>query len=136
MLGFLEAHSAALVQLMLHTLPIYNDLDSQRAVTATVKQGVVNGTFLKTLAGALVKLDAAAVSRQVSRCACHPLVRSPDQLNKKIACNGAGMLCATVLDCSCTEPAAASVCQESGAQANRMPGTNCCASLTLNKKIA
>ena len=63
--GFLEAHSAALVQLMLHTLPFYQDLDSQRAVIATVKQAVVNGTFLKTLAGALVKLDAAAVSRQV-----------------------------------------------------------------------
>ena len=66
--GFLEAHSAALVQLMLHTLPFYHDLDSQRAVTATVKQAVVNGTFLKTLAGALVKLDAAAVSRQVPSC--------------------------------------------------------------------
>ena len=69
--GFLEAHSAALVQLMLHTLPFYHDLDSQRAVTATVKQAVLNGTFLKTLAGALVKLDVAAVSRQVSGCACH-----------------------------------------------------------------
>ena len=68
--GFLEAHSAALVQLMFHTLPFYHDLDSQRAVTATVKQAVVNGTFLKTLAGALVKLDVAAMSRQVSSCAC------------------------------------------------------------------
>lgn len=63
--GFLEAHSAALVQLMLYTLPVYQDLDSQRAVLATVRQAVTNGTFLKTLAGALVKLDAAAVSRQV-----------------------------------------------------------------------
>lgn len=63
--GFLEAHSAALVQLMLYTLPVYLDLDSQRAVLATVRQAVTNGTFLKTLAGALVKLDAAAVSRQV-----------------------------------------------------------------------
>lgn len=62
--GFLEAHSAALVQLMLYTLPFYQDLDSQRAVLATVRQAVNNGTFLKTLAGALVKLDAAAVSRQ------------------------------------------------------------------------
>lgn len=50
---------------MLHTLPFYQDLDSQRAVTATVKQAVTNGTFLKTLAGALVKLDTAAMSRQV-----------------------------------------------------------------------
>lgn len=50
---------------MLYTLPFYQDLDSQRAVLATVRQAVNNGTFLKTLAGALVKLDAAAVSRQV-----------------------------------------------------------------------
>ena len=63
--GFLEVHSTALVQLMLHTLPVYLDMASQRAVIATIRQAVTNGIFLKTLAGALVKLDAAAVSRQV-----------------------------------------------------------------------
>lgn len=63
--GFLEVHSAALVQLMLHTLPYYQDIASQRAVLAVVRQAVTNGTFLKALAGALVKLDATAVSRQV-----------------------------------------------------------------------
>lgn len=51
---------------MLHTLPIYQDIASQRAVLATVRQAITNGTFLKTLAAAVVKLDAAAVSRQVS----------------------------------------------------------------------
>ena len=63
--GFLDVHSAALVQLILHTLPLYQDIASQRAVVATIRQAVSNGTFLKTLAGALVKIDAAAVSRQV-----------------------------------------------------------------------
>jgi len=63
---FLEVHAAPLVQLMLHTLPIYQDIASQRAVLATVRQAVTNGTFLKTLAGAIVKLDAETVSRQVS----------------------------------------------------------------------
>ena len=51
---------------MLHTLPIYQDIASQRAVLGTVRQAITNGTFLKTLAAAVVKLDAAAVSRQVS----------------------------------------------------------------------
>ncbi|DBB12167.1 TPA: hypothetical protein ACH3X3_006274 [Trebouxia sp. C0006] len=61
---FLEVHAVSLVQLMLHTLPIYQDSASQRAVLATVKQAVTNGTFLKTLAGAIVKLDPDSVSRQ------------------------------------------------------------------------
>ena len=64
---FLEVHAAPLVQLMLHTLPIYQDIASQRAVLATVRQAVTNGTFLKTLAGAIVKLDAETVSRQVNK---------------------------------------------------------------------
>jgi len=64
---FLEVHAASLVQLMLHTLPVYQDSASQRAVLATVKQAVTNGTFLKTLAGAVVKLDAETVSRQVNK---------------------------------------------------------------------
>ena len=64
---FLEFHAASLVQLMLHTLPIYQDSASQRAVLATIKQAVTNGTFLKTLAGAIVKLDADTVSRQVNK---------------------------------------------------------------------
>lgn len=51
---------------MLHTLPIYQDIASQRAALGTVRQAITNGTFLKTLAAAVVKLDAAAVSRQVS----------------------------------------------------------------------
>lgn len=77
---FLEVHAASLVQLMLHTLPIYQDSASQRAVLATVKQAVTNGTFLKTLAGAIVKLDADSVSRQVSK-----MLRSPR--------SNAGVLC-------------------------------------------
>jgi len=69
---FLEVHAASLVQLMLHTLPVYQDSASQRAVLATVKQAVTNGTFLKTLAGAIVKLDAETVSRQVNKMLCSP----------------------------------------------------------------
>ncbi len=61
-----------MVQLMLHTLPIYQDSASQRAVLATVKQAVTNGTFLKTLAGAIVKFDAETVSRQVNKMMCSP----------------------------------------------------------------
>ena len=63
--GFLEDHSAALVQLMLYTLPLYQDNASQRAVVATIRTAVANGTFLKTLAGSLVKLEPARLSRQV-----------------------------------------------------------------------
>ena len=75
--GFLEVHSAALVQLMLHTLPYYQDLASQRAVLTTIRQAVANGTFLKTLAGAIVKLDAASVSRQVWLANLLPLPIAP-----------------------------------------------------------
>lgn len=71
--GFLEVHSAALVQLILYTLPLYQDVASQRAVVATIRVAVANGTFLKTLAGSLVKLDAAKLSRQVSVACIHLL---------------------------------------------------------------
>ena len=74
--GFLEVHSAALVQLMLYTLPLYQDVASQRAVVVTIRVAVANGTFLKTLAGSLVKLDAARLSRQVMT-ACSYLVSVP-----------------------------------------------------------
>ena len=63
--GFLDVHSPALVQLVLHTLPVYQDIASQRAVAAVIRQAVTNPTFLKSLAGALVKVDASTVSRQV-----------------------------------------------------------------------
>lgn len=63
--GFLEVHSAALVQLVLYTLPLYQDVASQRIVQATIRVAVANGTFLKTFAGSLVKLNAGRLSRQV-----------------------------------------------------------------------
>ena len=81
---FLEVHAVSLVQLMLHTLPIYQDSASQRAVLATVKQAVTNGTFLKTLAGAIVKLDADSVSSQVNK-----ILRWPK--------SSAGALCQSLL---------------------------------------
>lgn len=109
--GFLEDHSAALVQLILYTLPLYQDIASQRAVVATIRTAVANGTFLKTLAGSLVKLEPTRLSRQVhyagtskhlgslispSRC---PLLL--DQCHAKRVCIAvSGMLCPAVLDIS------------------------------------
>ena len=63
--GFLEANAAELVQLIFQTLPVYDSLVLQRAVLAFLRWCCLrNETFLKTVAGALVRLGARNMPKQ------------------------------------------------------------------------
>jgi len=61
---FVSSNAADLVQLMFQTLPYYRDATSQRAVLHFLKPCLQNETFLKAMAGALVRLGPHRLPRQ------------------------------------------------------------------------
>lgn len=52
-----------LPQLIVATLPLYHDRDSQRAVTAAVRVALRDEAFVRAFAALLVRIDPATASR-------------------------------------------------------------------------
>lgn len=61
---FLTGNAVDLVQLVFQTLPYYRSMDSQRAVMQFLRQTVRNDTFMKAMAGAVVKQSSQRLPRQ------------------------------------------------------------------------
>lgn len=53
--GFLEENAGELVDLVFQTLPLYQNLATQRAVLKFLKQCLHNKAFLKTMAATIVR---------------------------------------------------------------------------------
>ncbi len=61
--GLLDTHSAELAQLIIATLPLYGDADSQRAVMVALRPALHHEGFVRAFAAGLVRLDPARCTR-------------------------------------------------------------------------
>lgn len=68
--GFLEATAPEFTTLVVHTLGLYHDKRSRRAVESVVDSALASDAFLKSFTAALVKLEASRPNKQVGGNTC------------------------------------------------------------------